>query len=519
MILVHIEFKRVQTWLFSVPRLRAMVGANILLGEMIRVELPKLARQHGKGWELAKNFADTSNYPDANSNDPLKEYDDPAEDAKGGVISRDGGHFEAYFSKGADEFVKAAETLLRTGLPGLRFEISQQIAQSDTLGAAPKRLGALDSGMLSTVLPIFSPCQWSERGLASTCIQQGDEQLVVSADVERRHKAAKRANDVGEQAAKDLVNLLISTTKMRGLERPNDLQELTGTEYLAVIHADGNSVGSYAPPERSKRARFFHHNRVLLRRALQTAINEQYKDKPTGEITLLPLMLGGDDLLLVCRATLALPFIVTLCRQLDMLQRDSKGFKLTLGVGVVIAKPTVPVFRLYQVAETLASSAKRRYRGLVNDKKPGTSVVDWAVYSPAWIDDPVEDRKRDWVRTKGDELYVLSRRPVDVLGKGPDSLERLVEAAKLLQDAPRSQLRYLVEQLFRGPVLADLALAELSSEAKTALRKALFYTSDSGKSVTLWESDKNYRVTSLLDLVEIAEIARLGRTEMEADHG
>lgn len=30
---VHLELQRVQTWLFAVPRLRAMVGANALLGE------------------------------------------------------------------------------------------------------------------------------------------------------------------------------------------------------------------------------------------------------------------------------------------------------------------------------------------------------------------------------------------------------------------------------------------------------------------------------------------------------
>lgn len=42
---VHIEFQRVQTWIFAVPRLRAMVGANTLLGETLRVELPQLARQ------------------------------------------------------------------------------------------------------------------------------------------------------------------------------------------------------------------------------------------------------------------------------------------------------------------------------------------------------------------------------------------------------------------------------------------------------------------------------------------
>ena len=50
---VHIEFSRVQTWLFAVRHLRAMVGANALLGETLRVVLPKLARDTGRGWMLA----------------------------------------------------------------------------------------------------------------------------------------------------------------------------------------------------------------------------------------------------------------------------------------------------------------------------------------------------------------------------------------------------------------------------------------------------------------------------------
>jgi hypothetical protein len=63
---VHIELQRVQTWLFAVPRLRAMVGANALLGETLRVVLPKLARETGR-WTLAPS---AELYPASNSNDP-----------------------------------------------------------------------------------------------------------------------------------------------------------------------------------------------------------------------------------------------------------------------------------------------------------------------------------------------------------------------------------------------------------------------------------------------------------------
>ncbi|MEW5826295.1 MAG: hypothetical protein AB1778_05635, partial [Candidatus Bipolaricaulota bacterium] len=67
---VHVELQRVQTWLFAVPRLCAMMDANALLGESLRV---------------------------------------------------------AQFASGAETFADAAGRLLRTNVPGLRFRISIDI--------------------------------------------------------------------------------------------------------------------------------------------------------------------------------------------------------------------------------------------------------------------------------------------------------------------------------------------------------------------------------------------------------
>jgi hypothetical protein len=122
------------------------------------------------------------------------------------------------------------------------------------------------------------------------------------------------------------------------------------------------------------------------------------------------------------------------------------------------------------------------------------------------VDDPAEIRRRDWLRGGLNNQRILSQRPVDVLGQGLDSLEGLVTAASKLQHAPRSQLRYLVEQLPRGRTLAELAFAELPQEAKGALVGAGL--------TTLWRqaADKRSWSTALLDLVEISEIGRLGRT-------
>jgi hypothetical protein len=462
-----------------------MVGANALLGETIRVALPKLAREIGRGWVLAPS---SETYPPADSNDPLNEHDDPAADAKDGIISRDGGHFEARFASGAEAFADAAGTLLRSKLPGLRFRVS--------IDHEPRTTSQVH---LSTELPVLAPCEWTGRGVASDLVRQGDEPSAVSLDVAQRHKAARRAED---GTAVDIASLLSAKTKLQKLERAQELKKLVGNGYLALIHADGNAVGSGLGKDKSdsEHAAFFHENRVLLRRAVKKAIDEHCPD--AGRAPLIPLMLGGDDLLLVARAEIALPFVVTLCTELEALQKDSSGFVLTLGVGVVIAMHTIPIHRLHEVAEQLSSSAKRRFRGF-NDDEAKRSVVDWAVFSTAWVDNPEEVRRRDWVRGRGSELRLLSQRPVNVVGKGLDSLQGLVTGAERLTIAPRSQLRYLVEQLSRGRALSELAFAELAQEAKRPLAEVGVKEP--------WCRAGNAWITPLLDLVEIAEIGRLGR--------
>jgi hypothetical protein len=482
---VHIEVLRVQTWLFAVPRLRAMVGANALLGEALRDGLPKLARENGRGWALAPSH---ERYPAAHADDPLKDHDDPGADGKDGILSRDGGHFEAQFASGAEMFVDEAGHLLRSKLPGLRFRIS-----------IDGEVHAKSLVHLSTELPVLAPCEWTGRGLASAIVEQGDERPAVSLDVEQRHRAARHAED---GTAVDIASLLNAKTKLKMLEHAQELKELVGNGYLALIHADGNGVGSGAGESHSQRAGFFYNNRVLLRRAVGKAIDAHCPD--TGGAPLIPLMLGGDDLLLVARAEVALPFVVTLCAELEALQKHSTGFKLTLGIGVVFAKHTIPIHRLHAVAEQLASSAKRRFRGFAEGEAK-RSVIDWAVFSTSWVDDPEEVRRRDWLRGSVNELRVLSQRPVDVLGeRGVDTLQGLLYGAEQLVSAPRSQLRYLVEQLSRGRALSELAFAELPQEAKAQLAEAGVHE--------LWRRAGTAWNTALLDLVEIAEIGRLGRT-------
>ena len=508
---VYIEFQRVQTWLFAVPRLRTMVGANALLGEVLRVELPKLAKDpakaptQGASWSLAQ-VSLWSQFPGRDADDPLAGEDDPRQDADKGILARDGGHFEAEFASGAEAFAKAASELLDRKLPGLRFSVTVNEERIERGGAS-----------LSYELPVLAPCEWSGRGLASKVVLQGVDRKEVSLDAAHRHEAALRAakgkesdsaKEESSEAAKDLASLLTRKTKLGNLFLAEDFDKLTDEDYLAVIHADGNGVGVQASGIESEpeQAQFFHQNRVLLRRALKHAMDQAAERAEAAEVApLTVLMLGGDDVLVVCRASLALSFVVDLCQELEKIQADvpKDAFRLTLGVGVVFSRPSVPFHRLHEVAEKLASSAKRLYRGM--DKANRASVVDWASYTTAWADDPAEVRARDWVRGSGEYQRILSRRPLRVVGKELASLDGLIQRAKKLKDASRSQLHYLVETLSQGKTLAELAFAELSPATKRALEEK-----DVGVNEVWSKQEGEPFLTSILDLVEVLEIPRLG---------
>ena len=432
-------------------------------------------------------------YPRSNADDPLKDKDDPAADAALGIVSRDGGHFEAVFSEGAESFAEAVADLLDRTLPGLRFRISID-------GGEPLPWSGAKA---APELPVFGRCDWSGQGLASNSVKSSvsDRKKRVSEDVRLRYEAGKRA---AEGQAGDLASLMLQRTNPPTLTRPQTFEDLAQGGYLAVIHADGNGVGRAAPEDPAARSRFHHRNRVLLRQALKHALEQEF-GKAEGTIPVLPLMLGGDDLLAMSRADVALSFVKDLCAELERLQENrGEVFHLTLGIGVVFSRPTVPFHRLHEVAENLAASAKRRAAA-----DHAASVVDWAVYTAAWADDPEEARRRDWICSGANgQRRLLSRRPLDVVGDGLGCLQGLLEGAKALKAAPRSQLRYLVEQLPRGQSLAELAFQELSEKARRGLK-------DAGISEGVWQpgQDGEPSCTSVLDLVEVFEIAKLGRAE------
>lgn len=513
----------------------------MLLGEMLRVHLPKLVlRVNGDRLSEYSPLSELDEIPEhyrppaAHAADPLRgadqdDVDDPCHQYRRGVLSRDGGHFIAAFPDGetAARFRDEAETLLAREVSGLRFDISID----------PGGLRADRPSRHLVDLPQFQVCEESGRGPATQQRKTGGSGASNPPWVSRRAEVRKDAGDRfyrRKERTRDMIGLLQDHFSKYG-QPPQDFQDLCAGGYLAVIRADGNDIGKRyndhmerfgttedLTPDAmwlAKEAygeRFYWSMRVCTRRALITALDETFQ--PQSASTTRPfqlLMVGGDDLLLACRADAALRFVINYAAALRHLSADDATM-WTVGAGVVISRPNVPFHHLYQIAEALTKSGKRLHRGLPDTQK--ASVVDWMVSTTAWVDNPIAQRQRDClIRAEVNgaiETLALTRRPCRILAKvsAPylDSLEGLSEVATRLSAAltegriARSQLRDLVDGLARGRRASALLFDELPRDLRHELGQ---------RGVTKpWEAvgDGSW-VTSLADLVELVEISRLGR--------
>jgi len=523
MVKLEISLKRVQSFIFDVPRLKAMLGANALIGQVMRHELPELLDGQGKVLHWPPDIQH------ANPSDPLDgathpaDRDEPATLYKKGILARDGGHFIAVFEQReeAEKFLRLAEEKLAERLPGVLYDAAIEPLPLSEEGKhknakareiVPREIQILD-------LPVFQVCQETGREPASEEFEEDD-----GAKRWRAESVGHRL-DFGYQFrkgnTKDIIGLMRSALYPEGWSDPDDLAQLAAGGYVALIHADGNGIGkrynewkdqakTEVPIAKEAHGEaFFHGMRVAVRRAVVDALGQTFtppaKKRPRPYEV---LMLGGDDLLLICRADQALKLAIHYAAELKKYPL-ADGKALDMAIGIAIAQKTYPLHRLHELAESLASSAKRLYRSL-EDK---ASVIDWQVVTQSWFVGVAEARRQsDLIQytVNGEtETLLLTGRPYRVLGE--EGLEGLRQASEALDadGEARSPLRSVRAACERGRLAGKLAFAGLAKP----LQAKLGWSPE--KNPALWKpiggDDRRVYLTRALDIIGIREIARLGR--------
>lgn len=257
--------------------------------------------------------------------------------------------------------------------------------------------------------------------------------------------------------------------------------------FIGFVYADGNDMGRLleALDTPSDYAAFAEEVSRALQGATFAALAKHLypvnvvREGRSGEVLVHPfeiLSIGGDDLLLIVPAHVALPLACDIALDVErkLLDADPRRFarhhedggtayvwaevqrcrgespasqcKVSLSAGVVIADAHTPIFYLEELANQLLKSAKSRAKWLRQGRRGyfGGTVDFLSLKSVTTLSGMIEQFREDLMTKGGRRLYA---RPYTLA-----EASALVETVKLLKAAkfPRGQLHRLRESLSVG---------------------------------------------------------------------
>jgi|GEM_PF-1626574 len=250
--------------------------------------------------------------------------------------------------------------------------------------------------------------------------------------------------------------------------------------------------------------------------------------KPTLMLPFRPLILGGDDVILLCHTAYAMSFVKKMAQEFQQQSKQAAassaiqplwpatGDQLTISAGVLYAKVTFPLHSGIRYAESLLASAKGRFRADPNTTQPTSAAVDWDTVTDSLVDTPAARRNRE-LRFHDPELdreIQLTRRPylLNAESDGAD-LQSLEEWKAQLARVPRSVRATLLPGL-QQPWSKRVAFTASVAKGHAFLWDQL--REDSHELGEAWSrlNEKDVQVTGLPDaLLLLDEEHRLSQAE------
>jgi hypothetical protein len=510
---VLIETSGNQAFIFATNKLRENVGASELIVQVgTRFVLDAV---QAAGGQVPENPRNPTTYPAINDTNPVEII--LAVSGKALLLVRDKSIGQLIVRHVTLRALQEAPGLEVRGVVSQDFDFAKD-ALHPLIGEVHRQFEVVRSRFPGPMArfqrpPIVAEC--TSSGLpAATYDTNAPEPAPRSTVTIAKRNAAQDGLDrirrlVGEQVR------LPPTTK--------DIEDL-GCDWLAIVHADGNGLGQV----------FLNFDKVA-----NTANNRNYIDKlrrfslaldectekafcqalavfhPRYDfIPIVPLVLGGDDLTVVCDGRQALQFTKKFIDgfEAETCQHPAIHSILPKGVtscaGVAIIKPHFPFFSGYQLAEQLLASAKTLAK---RDPSKPLSALDYHILYDA--SGPDLERIRRELTVDDGQTLLVGRPYVVTADSGPvhrrwSDLECRIAAVRARDEdnrrlLPNSMLHELRQGLFLGRAAADAQLHLVRERYRqNGLDRLLGETSGSGS--LFWQDTDGHR-TALLDAIDTAE--------------
>ena len=276
---------------------------------------------------------------------------------------------------------------------------------------------------------------------------------------------------------------------------PWNMDDITRqNQWIAIIHADGNSLGevvSRLGKDEKLMASFSQNLDKATTKAAQSAYQDVVRDKnfEPGKraIPFRPIVLGGDDLTLVCRADLALDFTKKFIAHFEENTRDIMRDlqdktalpSLTACAGIAFIKASYPFYYGYQLAESLCERAKRDAKR--NGVTPAPSCLMFHKVQSSFVEDFEEITRKELSPQDGHSYMFGPYYIKEQMDRW--TVDQLQDKAKAFNgkegNATKSSIRQWLTEMADNPLRADKKKDRVTS-ITSGPRKALFLMATEG---------------------------------------
>lgn len=266
-------------------------------------------------------------------------------------------------------------------------------------------------------------------------------------------------------------------------------QDMTDrNDWIAIIHADGNSLGTVVRCIGRRKEAFARFSKALdqVTRAAAVRAYEDLGGEDTfqGKIPIRPVVLSGDDLTVILRGDLAIPYIRSFLAYFETLTAEDDAIKdlvktgkgLTACAGIAFMKSSYPFYYGYRLAEELCGRAKRSAKRI--DAELAPSCLMFHKVQDSFVEDFDEIARRELTPAPGHSFEFGPYFLEEQAGYARiDDLTRWTGALSVRENkAVKGHLRQWIGWMYRGDARVGLA------EQKKRRLKVLW----EGKSAT-WE--------------------------------
>lgn len=262
---------------------------------------------------------------------------------------------------------------------------------------------------------------------------------------------------------------------------PKKLENIAGSErkYLAIIHADGNSLGKaliaiqgYLDQNKSADAAGIYRgfSNAIDKATLQAVqyASEQVILRNAGDVKAArPIVLGGDDVTIIIRADLAFEFTNVFLSKFEETSEDAlKSFKifkipdfpdaLTACAGIAFVKQAYPFSRAYELAESLCQDAKTAAKAQIkNNGGYVPSCFSFCKISTSIAGDYKTIKNNELTSRDGITKLWFGPYGVGEYKKGIPRYDDLKALSALMEKAPAGTIRELITTMYVNSTTAQ----------------------------------------------------------------